>query len=211
MWLCERGGGGPRPCTAALCHQRSYLCHRSSPSFASRAPPFSSPHKLSCLSSPPFLCLLSFQQEDPCVWEVVVFLPAAVAAGPPQPQAIVARPSFVCILRLLLKIKNSPFHPLYCFLVGCPCHSLGFYVLAGYLSSPHTTLAHPPSKGYLCCLPSPIFSLSLQRGINNFTETFIECLIAGISHRSAVVRKTRQRQTQVFGGVSKGLVTTRAL
>lgn len=205
-------------CTAALCHQRSYLCHRSSPSFASLAPPFSSPHKLSCLSSPPFLRLLFFQQEDPCVWEVVVFLPAAVAAGPPQPRAIVARPSFVCVLRLLLKIKNSPFHPLYCFLVGCPCHSLGFYVLAGYLSSPRTTPAHPPSKGYLRCLPYPIFFrslplpplLSFQRGINNFTETFIECLITGISHGSAVVGKTLQRQTQVFGGVSKGLVTASA-
>lgn len=79
---------------------------------------------------------------------------------------------------------------------------------------PHLPSSPPPSKGYLRCLPSPIFfslSLPLQRGINNFTETFIECLIAGISHGSVVVRKTLQRQTQVFGGVSKGPVTTRAL
>lgn len=68
---------------------------------------------------------------------------------PPRPRAIVADPSFVCVLWLLLKIKNSPFHPLYCFLVGCPCHSLGFYVLAGYPSS------SPPSKvsSAVCLLP----------------------------------------------------------
>lgn len=45
-------------------------------------------------------------------------------------------------------------------------------------------------------------------GINNFTEPFIERLIAGISHGSVVVRTMLQRQTQVFGGISKGLVTT---
>lgn len=65
----------------------------------------------------------------------------------------------------------------------------------------------PPSKvTYAVCL-LPFFFF--QRGINNFTETFIERLIAGISQGSVVVRKTLQRQTQVFGGVSKGLVTTR--
>lgn len=119
---------------------------------------------------------------------------------PPLPWAIVADPSFVCVLRLLLKIKkNSPFHPLYCFLVGCPWHSLVFYVLAGYPnSSPLQRLAVLSA-----------FSLFFQRGINNFTETFIERVIAGISHGPVVVGKTLQRQTQVFGGVSKELVTTR--
>lgn len=119
---------------------------------------------------------------------------------PPLPRAIVADPSFVCVLWLLLEIKNSPFHPLYCFLVGCPCHSLGFYVLAGYPSS------FPLQRLAVLSAFSHFFS---QRGINNFTETFIERLIAVISHGSVVVERTLQRQTQVFGGVSKGLVTTR--
>lgn len=121
---------------------------------------------------------------------------------PPLPWAIVADPSFVCVLWLLLEIKNSPFHPLYCFLVGCPCHSLGFYVLAGYPSS------FPLQRLAVLSAFSHFFS---QRGINNFTETFIERLIAVISHGSVVVGKTLQRQTQVFGGVSNGLVTTRVL
>lgn len=82
---------------------------------------------LSCsLSSPAFRGLLSLQQEDSRVWEAVVFLPLLFQPPPPLPRAIVADRSFVCVLRLLLKIKNSPFHPLYCFLVGCPCHSFSF-------------------------------------------------------------------------------------
>ena len=67
----------------------------------------------------------------------------------------------------------------------------------------------PPSKvSHTACLLPFFFS---QRRINNFTETFIERLIAEISHGPVVVGKTLQRQTQVFGGVSKGLVTTRVL
>lgn len=65
----------------------------------------------------------------------------------------------------------------------------------------------PPSKVSCAVCLLPFF---FQRGINNFTETFIERLIAEISHGSVVVGKTLQRQTQVFGGVSKGLVTARA-
>lgn len=107
--------------------------HLVSSSFASARPPF--PYAVLCLFFPsifqsPFfpagrlLCLGSSG------------LPAtSVLATLPCPWAIVVDHSFVCVLQLLLKIKNSPFHPLYCFLVGCPCHSLGFYVLVGYLSS----------------------------------------------------------------------------
>lgn len=129
-------------------------------------------------------------------------LPAtSVLATLPCPWAIVVDHRFVCVLQLLLKIKNSPFHPLYCFLVGCPCHSLGFYVLVGYLSS-----APPPSKVSHAVWLLPFF---FQRRINNFTGTFIERLIAGLSHGSVDAGKRLQTQTQVFGGVSKGLVTTR--
>lgn len=117
---------------------------------------------------------------------------------PPLPRAIVGDGGFVCVLRLLLKIKNSLFHPLYCFLVGCPCHSFRF------MSSLDIWVS-PLFKGYLCRLPAAIL---FQGGINNFTETFIERLIAGISHGSVVVRNILQRQTQVFGGISKRLVTT---
>lgn len=128
-------------------------------------------------------------------------LPAtSVLATLPCPWAIVVDHSFVCVLQLLLKIKNSPFHPLYCFLVGCPCHSLGFYVLVGYLSSaPLQRLA----------MLSGFSHFFFQRRINNFTGTFIERLIAGLSHGSVDAGKRLQTQTQVFGGVSKGLVTTR--
>ncbi len=156
---------------------------------------------ISCPLSPPLHFSVSFLSSRKTLvsgkrWSSCHFC----FSHPPLPRAIVADPSFVCVLRLLLKIKNSPFHPLYCFLVGCPCHSLGFYVLAGYPSSfPLQRLA----------MLSAFSHFFFQRGINNFTETFIERLIAGISHGSVVVRKTLQRQTQVFGGVSRGLVTTR--
>lgn len=153
--------------------------------------------KLSSLLFPPILGFLSFQQEDPCVWEAVVFLPL-LFQPPSSAPSHCCRPQLCVCLRLLLKIKNSPFHPLYCFLVGCPCHSLGFYVPARYLNS------LPLQRLPMLSAFSHFFP---QRGINNFTETFIGHLIARTSHGSLVVRKTLQRQTQVFGGVSKGLVT----
>lgn len=75
---------------------------------------------------------------------------------------------------------------------------LWFYVLTGYLSrSPLQRLPMLPA----CCH-------FVSWGINNFTETFIERLVAGISQGSVVVRNMLQRQTQVFGGISEGLVTT---
>lgn len=117
------------------CNQRSYLCHPTH----SRLPflcidPVSL--SVSCPLSPPLHFLVSFLSSRKTLvsgkwWSSCHFC----FSHPPLPRAIVAQTSFVCVLRLLLKIKNSPFHPLYCFLVGCPCHSLGFYVLAGYLSS----------------------------------------------------------------------------
>lgn len=65
--------------------------------------------------------------------------------------------------------------------------------------------APPPLKvSYAVCL---FLSFFFQRGINNFTETFIERLIAGISHGSVVVEKTLQRHRCLLR-VSKGLVTT---
>ena len=191
VWLRESGGGSDSFTPPA----RLLRCAESKVAFVSSCspvPPLPSP--LSCpLPSPPFsaagrpLCLGSSG------------LPAtSVSVPPPLPRAIVADPSFVCVLRLLLKIKNSPFHPLYCFLVGCPCHSFSFMSLLDIWVS-------PLFKGYLCCLPAAIL---FQGGINIFTETFIERLIAGISHGSVVVRNMLQRQTQVFGGISKGLATT---
>lgn len=139
MWLCEssRGFGGPVRGSAldpnTPRNQRSYLCHLARSRLSSVSPFFF--HKLSSLSSPPFLALPSFPAGRPLCLGSGGPSCHFCYSHPPLPRAIVADPSFVCVLRLLLKIKNSPFHPLYCFLVGCPCHSLGFYVLAGYPSS----------------------------------------------------------------------------
>lgn len=143
MWLCEnsRGFWGCPWLRSALntpCNQKSYLCHLAHLAlhlcllYISPLSPFS----MSCPRSPPLHFSLSFLSSRKTLvsgkrWSSCHFC----FSHPPLPRAIVADPSFVCVLRLLLKIKNSPLHPLYCFLVGCPCHSLGFYVLAGYPSS----------------------------------------------------------------------------
>lgn len=156
------------------CNQMLYLCHPAHSCLVFFCiSPLLICYPLS-LATPPFLGLLSFLLL--CLGSSG--LPATSVLAPPQPWAIVADPSFVCVLRLLLKIKNSPFHPLYCFLLGCLCHSIGFM-------SSLDIWAAPPFKGYLCCLPAPIL---FRRGINNFTETFIERLIAGVSHGSVVVK-----------------------
>lgn len=196
-------GGGPWLSAApnAPCNQRSYLCHLA----RSRLPflcisPLCLRHKLSRLSSPPFLRPFSFQQEDTCVWEVVVFLPLLLQPAPPAPSHC-CRPQLCVCFTAAVKDKKQSFPPPLLF-SGRMSLSFPWFLCPRWISE-----QLPPSKGYLRCLPSPIFFF-LQRGINNFTETFIERLIAGTSHGSVVVRKTLQRQTQVFGGVSKGLVTT---
>lgn len=109
-------------------NRRSYLSHlarSASSSFTSPLPPFA----ISYAISPPFFLSISFLSSRKILvsgkqWSSCHFC----FSRPPLPQAIVADPSFVCFLRLLLKIKNNPFHPLYCFLVGCPWHSLGFFM-----------------------------------------------------------------------------------
>lgn len=102
VWPCESSGvfgGGPWLSAApnAPCNQRSYLCH-----LAHSCLPFLciSPlclcHKLSRLSSPPFLRLFSFQQEDTCVWEVVVFLPLLFQPALPSPEPLLRTPA-LCV------------------------------------------------------------------------------------------------------------------
>lgn len=140
---CVKAAGGSEGLSAAqLWIQTPHVIkgHISVISLA-HASPLSPPlFSISCpvslsLSSPLFLALLSFPAGRPLCLGSGGPSCHFCFSHPPLPRAIVADPSFVCVLRLLLKIKNSPFHPLYCFLVGCPCHSLGFYVLAGYPSS----------------------------------------------------------------------------
>lgn len=122
---CVKAAGVPtfspsqfRSC--APCNPRLHLCHLAHPCLLFV--------HLSAVPSPPlgfgasFLCCrkthVSGKQWSSCHF--------CFSPPPPLPRAIVADPTFVCVLRLLLKIKNSPFHPLYCFLVGCPCHSFSF-------------------------------------------------------------------------------------
>lgn len=139
---CVKTAGGFRGCpwlSSALntpCNQRSYLCHLA----GSLGLPFlyisSVPPSMSCPLSPPLHFSASFLSSRKTLVSGKWWSSCHLCFGhPPLPRTIVADPSFVCVLRLLLKIKNSPFHPLYCFRVGCPCHSLSFYVLTGHPSS----------------------------------------------------------------------------
>lgn len=152
---------------------------------------------MSSLSFRPFLSILSLRQEDVCVWEAVVFLPLVFSPPSPTPGHC-CRPQLCVCFTAAVKDKKQSLPPPLLF-SGRMSLSFPWFLHPCWMSK-----QLPPSKvRSVCRLP-----FSLQRGINNFTETFIERLIAGISHRCAVVRMMLQRQTQVLGGVRKGLLQT---